>query len=77
MFCHAPLTMHDFNEALLGLGIGVVAAQHLDGGPPAQMFVRVGDVERELVGSYETGGAAGRGQRHGVADPDRAGVRRR
>lgn len=55
VFCRAPMTMHDFNEALLGLGIGIVAAQHLDGGPPAQLYLRAGTVERDLVGSYETG----------------------
>ena len=55
VFCRSPLTMHDFNEALLGLGIGIVAAQHLDGGPPAQLYLRAGTVERDLVGSYETG----------------------
>ena len=46
--------MHDFNQALLSLGIGLVAAQHLEGGPKAQLFIRVGDVEYEMFGSYET-----------------------
>ncbi|MBK7047194.1 MAG: phosphodiester glycosidase family protein [bacterium] len=77
VFCRAPLTMHDFNEALLGLGIGVVAAQHLDGGPPAQMFVRVGDVERELVGSYETGVRQDEGNVTAWPIPIVLGVRRR
>ncbi len=61
VFCRAALTMHDFNEALLGLGLGVVAAQHLDGGRPAQLYVRVGEHERELVGSRETGVGDGGG----------------
>ncbi|UCE02915.1 MAG: phosphodiester glycosidase family protein [Candidatus Latescibacterota bacterium] len=53
IFCRSPYTMHDLNEELLGLGIGLVAAQHLEGGPEAQLFVA--PLELELVGSYETG----------------------
>jgi hypothetical protein len=33
---------------------GIVAAQHLEGGPEAQLYLHVGDVEMELFGSYET-----------------------
>lgn len=77
VFCRAPLTMRDFNEALLGLGIGVVAAQHLDGGPPAQLFVRAGDVERELVGSHETGVRENEGNVTAWPIPIVLGVRRR
>lgn len=54
IFSKTPSTMHDFNQALLSLGIGIVAAQHLEGGPQAQLFIRVGDVEHELFGSYRT-----------------------
>ena len=50
----SPFTMHDFNRALLALGIGVVSAQHLEGGPEAQLYVNVGDVKLEMFGSYET-----------------------
>jgi hypothetical protein len=46
--------MHDLNQELLSAGIGLVAAQHLDGGPPAQLYVNLGGVELNLVGSYET-----------------------
>lgn len=77
VFCRAPLTMRDFNKALLGLGIGVVAAQHLDGGPPAQLFVRAGDVERELVGSYKTGMRENRDNIWARPIPVVLGVRRR
>ena len=46
--------MHDLNEILLNSGIGIVAAQHLEGGPEAQLYINVGDFELELCGSYET-----------------------
>ena len=32
MFCRSPYSMHDLNAALLQLPIGLVAAQHLEGG---------------------------------------------
>ena len=77
VFCRAPLTMHEFNEALLGLGLGIVAAQHLDGGPPAQLYVRAGDVERELVGSYETSVRQDEGNVTAWLIPIVLGIRRR
>ncbi len=50
----SPFTMHDFNRALLSLGIGIVAAQHLEGGPEAQLYLRIGDVKLEMFGTYQT-----------------------
>lgn len=46
--------MHDLNQELLGAGLGIVAAQHLEGGPEAQLYFQAGGVEKELCGSYET-----------------------
>jgi hypothetical protein len=37
--CREPLDMHTFNEILLDLPLDLVAAQHLEGGPPAQMWI--------------------------------------
>ena len=37
--CRETLDMHALNEILLGLPLGLVAAQHLEGGPPAQMWI--------------------------------------
>jgi Phosphodiester glycosidase len=54
VFSRAPLSMHDLNQELLGAGIGIVAAQHLEGGPEAQLYFQAGRVEKELFGSYET-----------------------
>jgi hypothetical protein len=39
---------------LLKSGIGIVAAQHLEGGPEAQLYLNVGDFELDLCGSYES-----------------------
>jgi hypothetical protein len=44
--------MHDLNQELLGAGLGIVAAQHLEGGPEAQLYFRAGGVEKEMFGSY-------------------------
>ncbi len=54
IFSRAPFSMHDLNRELLAAGIGLVAAQHLEGGPEAQLYFHVGAVEREMFGSYET-----------------------
>ena len=54
IFCRSPYTMHDFNQELLALDIGLVAAQHLEGGPEAQLYLHIGNVEYEMFGSYET-----------------------
>ncbi len=54
IFSRSPFTMHDFNKILLSLNIGLVAAQHLEGGPEAQLFIQVGNVTYEMFGSYET-----------------------
>ena len=55
IFCRSPYSMHDLNEILLSLPIGLVSAQHLEGGPEAQLYIRVGDSIVDAVGSYETG----------------------
>ena len=54
IFCRSPYTMHDLNNELLRLGIGLVAAQHLEGGPQAQLYIHVGEVEFEISGSHGT-----------------------
>lgn len=54
IYSRSPFSMHDLNSELLTAGIGLVAAQHLEGGPEAQLYVHVGVVELEMCGSYET-----------------------
>jgi hypothetical protein len=50
VFTALPMTMPDFNEALLALEIDLVTAQHLEGGREAQLHVRAGDTELEFAG---------------------------
>jgi len=54
IYCRSPYSMHDLNEMLLALDIGLQCAPHLEGGPEAQRYMNVADFERQLVGSYET-----------------------
>ena len=54
IFSRSPYAMHDLNRMLLSLPIGLVCAQHLEGGPEAQLYLCWGETEVELVGSYET-----------------------
>ena len=55
IFSRSPYSMHELNRILLNLPIDLVAAQHLEGGPEAQLYVRHGDWTYDAVGSYETG----------------------
>jgi hypothetical protein len=56
VFSRSPYPMHVFNEILLELPLDVVAAQHLEGGPEAQLLFRppTGDTTHVWMGSYET-----------------------
>lgn len=55
VFSRSPLTMKEFNEKLLALGLGVTGAMHLEGGPEASLSIRSAKVNLDLCGSYETG----------------------
>lgn len=55
IFSRTPYSMHDLNRELLNAGIGLIAAQHLEGGPEAQLYLHVGATELEIFGSFETG----------------------
>ncbi len=46
--------MHDLNNTLLKLPIGLVAAQHLEGGPEASLYFSYKGRTIRLFGSYET-----------------------
>jgi hypothetical protein len=54
IFSRSSFSMYDFNKELLQSGIGIVAAQHLEGGPEAQFYLKINDFEIDLCGSYET-----------------------
>jgi hypothetical protein len=53
IFCSAPLPLDRLIDALLALPLGLVAAQHLEGGTQAQLFVAAGETTIELVGGHE------------------------
>jgi hypothetical protein len=52
IFCRSAYTMHDLNNELLDLDIGLVAAQHLEGGPQAQLYINNGKLKFEISGSH-------------------------
>lgn len=49
-----PFAMHELSGRLLSLPMGLVAAQHLEGGPEAQLYVAAGGEAVEVVGSYDS-----------------------
>ena len=55
IYCRSPYSMYDFNRILLSLPIDLVCAQHLEGGPEAQLYVHYGSTELDLSGGYESG----------------------
>jgi len=54
IYCRSPYSMYDLNNILLSLPIDLVCAQHLEGGPEAQLYFRTEKLELELAGSFET-----------------------
>jgi hypothetical protein len=57
LFIHvrSPYSVHTFAEILKSSSLGVKRAVYLEGGPEATLFVHVGEVLVERIGSYETG----------------------
>lgn len=57
LFLHSrsPYTPHDFIENLLSLPLDLAGAMYAEGGPEAQLYVKSGRREVELVGSRGTG----------------------
>ncbi|MBN4056755.1 phosphodiester glycosidase family protein [bacterium AH-315-J21] len=54
LFSREPMTMFEFNEIILSLPLEIVRAQHLEGGPEAQLYYQVGKHSDEFTGSYES-----------------------
>jgi hypothetical protein len=77
IFSRSPFTMHDLNRELLSMDIGLVAAQHLEGGPEAQLYMHHGDQELEMFGSYETSFRENDGNTEPWPIPNVLGIRRR
>lgn len=55
IFCEKPLSTHDLIDALLAADIGLARCMYAEGGPPAQLWVDAGDVEREFTGGLVGG----------------------
>lgn len=53
IFCATPYSMFDLNKILLNLKIGLVCAQHLEGGPEAQLYLKLGSEELQLSGGID------------------------
>jgi hypothetical protein len=77
IFCPQPFSMYEFNRILLALPIDLECAQHLEGGPEAQLFICSGQFEREYVGSYETGFNETQGVTQAWPIPNALGIRPR
>jgi len=76
IFCGVPLPLDRLIDSLLALPLGLVAAQHLEGGSQAQLFVKAGGTSLELVGG-EGAFPAPEGARTAWPIPNVIGVRQR
>lgn len=54
IFTRSPFNMYHFIQELLAMDINLVAAQHLEGGPEAQLYLKTDTHELEMFGNYET-----------------------
>ena len=54
IYSRLPLSMHDLNQELLNSGIGIVAAQHLEGRVEAQMYLHQGNTEIDLFDNIDS-----------------------
>lgn len=77
IFCGTPLPLDRLIAALLELPLGLTAAQHLEGGTQAQLFVAGAGQGIELVGGYEGIFSAADPQRPAWPIPNVIGVRAR
>jgi len=77
IFSRSPFTMHDLNRELISADIGLTALQHLEGGPEAQLYLKVDELELELFGSYETSFRENDGNSAPWPIPNVLGIRRR
>ena len=77
LFIHmrAPLSTHDFADALLALPIGLRETMYVEGGPEAQLFVRAGGRQYEAIGSHGSSGFAGLAGSFAMPIPNVLGVR--
>jgi len=77
IYSRSPLSMHDLNQELLTSGIDIVAAQHLEGGFEAQLYLKQGDVEIDLFDIYDANSNEGNGNSRAVPIPNILGIRLR
>ncbi len=77
VFSRSPYSMRALNGELLAGGIGLVALQHLEGGPEAQLYLNVGGTELEFFGSFETSLRTDDGNTLAWPIPNVLGVRRK
>ncbi len=54
IYCRAPLTMTEFNQALLSLPIEIEAAMHVEGGQPASLHFSHKNITKSFSSTGET-----------------------
>jgi len=70
----SPYSTHDLIANLLALPLAIQRAMYLEGGPPAQLYLRAGGREIEVVGSRGSAGLGG--NRSAIPIPNALGLYR-
>jgi hypothetical protein len=77
IYSRLPLSMYDLNQELLTSGIGIVAAQHLEGGFEAQFYLNQGGAEIDLFDRYDGNSVEDNGNAEPWPIPNIIGIRPR
>ena len=77
ILCSFPLSMHDFNELILKYPFGIVAAQHLEGGPEAQLYCKTADGIIDINGGFDSGMLVSSGAGFKKPVPNIIGIRKK
>jgi phosphodiester glycosidase len=77
LFSRTPFSMHEWNERILSLPLGIVQAMHVEGGPEASLSIHAGGVDIDLCGSYESGSLENESNARQWPIPNVLGVERR
>ncbi|MDI9570465.1 MAG: phosphodiester glycosidase family protein [Pseudomonadota bacterium] len=77
IFSKSPMSMHDLGNILLKLPLGIVCAQHLEGGALASLYLRHRGVEIREAGASELVMAVNRANDGFLPIPNAIGIRKK
>jgi hypothetical protein len=77
ILCRSPYSVHDLNNILLALPLGIKKAMYLEGGAPASLYLSAGSTVMERYGIYDGAGSREEGLEIIHRLPNVIGIKRR